>query len=104
MGSIKINNEIIPDRRSGSGKLRLDIMDWIKLSITIFTTFAIITFGAGKLLSIVNNHTEVLAGQEKEIKGHSQDIAQTKNDIVNIKENLLYIRGKIDALVLGIKR
>ena len=104
MGVVKLEDgKEVPDRRVNGNRLKLDVADWIKLFITILTTFAIITFGAGKLLTIVNNHTEVLAGQEKEIKGHSQDIAQTKNDIVNIKENLIYIRNKIDTIVSKMK-
>lgn len=100
MGLIKLNNgEIVPDRRINGSRLKLDLADWIKISITIFTTFAIITFGAGKLLTIVNNHTEVLAEQGKEIK----KIPRIESEITNIKENLIYIRGKIDILVLKIK-
>ncbi len=104
MGLVKLKNgEAIPDRRNGNGRLRLDIADWVKISITIFTTFAIVVFGAGKLLTIVNNHTEVLAEQGKEIKENSQHLAKTESDIVNIKENLIYIRSKIDTFILKIK-
>lgn len=104
MGLVKLNSgETVPDRRINSSRLKLDVADWIKISITIFTTFAIITFGAGKLLTIVNNHTEVLAKQESQINKNTQHLAITGNEITNIKENLLYIRGKIDTLVLRIK-
>lgn len=99
MGLVKINNQVIPDRRNGNGRIRLDLADWVKLSITIFTTFAIIVFGAGKYISILNGHTEVLAEQAKEIN----KIPHIESDIINIKENLIYIRGKIDTLVLKIK-
>lgn len=100
MGLIKLKNgETVLDRRINGSRLKLDVADWIKVSITIFTTFAIIVFGAGKLMTIVNNHTEVLAEQQKEI----MKIPRIENDITNIKENLIYIRGKIDTLVSKIK-
>ena len=99
MGLIKVGNNLIPDRRNGNGRLRLDIADWVKIFITIFTTFAIIVFGAGKLLTVVNNHTEVLAEQGKEVK----KIPRIESDIVNIKDNVVYIRNRVDAIVLKIK-
>lgn len=103
MGNIKLNNgEVISDRRVNGSRIKLDIADWIKISITILTTFAIIVFGAGKLLTIVNNHTEILAGQANEIKNNSKHIATTETDIANIKESVNYIRGKIDTFIFKI--
>ena len=99
MGLVTVDNKTFPDRRNGNGRLRLDIADWVKISITIFTTFAIIIFGAGKLLTIVNNHTEVLAEQGKEIK----KIPRLESEVTNIKENVIYIRDKVDAIALKIK-
>ena len=103
MGLVKLNGQIFPDRRVNGARIKLDVADWIKISITIFTTFAIIVFGAGKFFTIVNNHTEVLAEQGKEIKINTQRLATTESEITNIKDNLIYIRGKIDTLVLKIK-
>jgi len=100
MGNIKLESgELVKDRRINGNRLKLDIADWVKISITIFTTFAIITFGAGKLLTIVNNHTEVLAEQAKEVR----KIPHIESDIVNIKDNVKYIRDKVDVIVLKIK-
>ena len=99
MGLIKVGNGLIPERRVNGARIKLDIADWVKISITIFTTFAIITFGAGKLLTIVNNHSEALAEQAKEIK----KIPWIESDISNIKDNVAYIRDKVDTLVLRIK-
>ena len=99
MGLVTVDDKTFPDRRNGKGRLRLDLADWVKISITIFTTFAIITFGAGKYISILNGHTEVLAEQAKEIKR----IPKIETEITNIKENLIYIRGKIDTIVSGLK-
>lgn len=99
MGFIKLNGTTIPDRRVNGTRLKLDIADWVKISITIFTTFAVIVFGAGKLLTIVNNHTEVLAEQEKEVK----KIPRIESDIINIKDNVAYIRDRVDKIILKIK-
>jgi len=99
MGLVKINDKVFPDRRVNGARIKLDWFDFIKISITIFTTFAIIVFGAGKLLTIVNNHSEVLAEQANEIR----KIPRIENEITNIKENLKYIRDKVDILVLKIK-
>jgi hypothetical protein len=105
MGNIKLHNgKIVPDRRINGSRIKLDIADWVKISITIFTTFAIIVFGAGKLLAIVNNHSEIIAKQEKQININTQRLCNTESDITNIKENLIYIRDKIDTLVLTIKK
>ena len=99
MGLVKLDGKVFPDRRNGNGKLKMDIADWIKVSITIFTSFAIITFGAGKLLTLVNNHTEVLAEQGKEVK----KIPRIESDIINIKDNVAYIRNRVDTIVAKIK-
>ena len=104
MGLIKLENgEIIPDRRTNGARLKLDIADWVKISITIFTTFAIIIFGAGRLLTTVSAHTKILDEQCAKIDTTMQKQAKTETDITNIKENLIYIRGKIDTFVMKIK-
>ena len=103
MGNIKLpTGEIKQDQRVNGARIKLDVFDWVKIFITIFTTFAIIVFGAGKLLTIVNNHSEVLAKQEIQINTNAKELAKTGSEITNIKENVFYIRGKIDTLVLGL--
>jgi len=104
MGNIKLNGELIPDRRTNGARIKLDIADWVKISITIFTTFAVIVFGAGKLLTIVNANSETIGKQENQININTQRLAKTESEITNIKENLIYIRGKIDTLVLSVKK
>jgi len=103
MGNIKLGNEIIPDRRVNGARIKLDIADWIKISITIFTTFAIIIFGAGKLLSIVNSNASLIEKSNVLVFENDRRLTKTESEITNIKENLIYIRGKIDTIVLGLK-
>ena len=86
MGSIKIGDEVIPDRRNGNGRLRLDMADWIKIMLTVFTTFAVITFGAGKLLTTVS-------AQSKTIEEHTLKISTVEKNIGIIKSDVSYIRG-----------
>jgi len=104
MGLVKIGDKVIPDRRVNGARIKLDIADWVKISITIFTTFAIIVFGYGKLVTIVNANSKTIMEQETQININAQRLAKTESEITNIKENLLYIRGKIDTLVLNIKK
>ena len=104
MGNIKLNGELIPDRRTNGARIKLDIADWVKISITIFTTFAIIIFGYGKLVTIVNAHSETISKQDAQININTQRLTKTESEITNIKENLIYIRGKIDILVLNVKK
>ena len=104
MGNIKLNGELIPDRRTNGARIKLDIFDWAKISITIFTTFAIIIFGYGKIVTIVNANSEIISKQEVQININAQRLAKTESEITNIKENLIYIRGKIDTLVLGVRK
>lgn len=92
MGLIKIGNDLIPDRRNGNTRLRLDIADWVKISITIFTTFAVIIFGAGKLLSSVS-------AQAKIIDEHTNKFSVIERDIGGIKSDVSYIRGYIDKVI-----
>lgn len=103
MGLVKVGDKLIPDRRTNGARLKLDVADWVKIFITIFTSFAIIIFGAGKLLAIVDEHSKTIAENCEQIHSISQKITKTESDVVNIKENLIYIRGKIDTLVLDLK-
>lgn len=99
MGLIKLDDKIFPDRRNGNAKLRLDWSDWWKVGSVI----VILILAGGNIKWTVNNHSEVLARQEAQVKINTARLDKTEVDIVNIKDNLTYIRGKIDTLVLKIK-
>lgn len=90
MGLIKLKNgETVPDRRINGARIKAD---WVKISITILTTFAIIVFGAGKLLTIVSANS-------KTIEEHALKISTIERDIGIIKSDVSYIRGWIDKVV-----
>ncbi len=92
MGLIKFENgEIVPERRINGSRLKLDIFDWVKISITILTTFAIIVFGAGKLMTTVNANS-------KSIEEHSAKFSVIERDIGGIKVDVSYIRGWIEKV------
>ena len=99
MGLIKVGNGLIPERRVNGARIKLDIADWVKISITIFTTFAIITFGAGKLLTIVNNHTEVLAEQGIKLKETSELSRDNRKDIESMKASIDRIDRNVVSLL-----
>jgi hypothetical protein len=111
MGKIKLpSGRVIKERRRSNSRIKLDIADWVKISITIFTTFAIIVLAAGKILATVNTHSCTIAEHEAKISvnddkvsANNERIAKVESDISTMKENLIYIRGKIDTLVLKIK-
>ena len=98
MGLVKLNGTTFPDRRTNGARIKLDVADWIKISITIFTTFAIITFGAGKLLTIVNNHTEVLASQGIKLNKTTELARDNYKDIESMRESI----DRIDKNVLSL--
>ncbi len=92
MGLVKLENgETVKDRRINGSRLRLDIFDWVKISITIFTTFAVIIFGAGKLMTTVNANS-------KTIEEHSAKFSVIERDIGGIKVDVSYIRGWIEKV------
>ncbi len=92
MGLVKLENgETVKDRRINGSHLRLDIFDWVKISITIFTTFAVIIFGAGKLMTTVNANS-------KTIEEHSAKFSVIERDIGGIKSDVSYIRGWIEKV------
>ena len=111
MGIVKLEDgKEVSDRRVNGNRLKLDVADWIKLFITIFTTFVVIVFGAGKLITSVNANTKTTEENSRLIEVNSKAtiendrrLAKTESEITNIKENLVYIREKVDKLVLKIK-
>ncbi len=99
MGEVESVNYIGKDRRTNGARLKLSIRDWIAI-ISLMVT--LILFG-GNIKWTVSNHSEVIAEQKAQIKINTGRLDKTETDIMNIKENLIYIRGKIDMLVLRVK-
>ncbi len=99
MGEVDAKNYQGKDRRTNGARLKLAMRDWITISSLCVT---LILFG-GNIKWTVNNHSEVIAEQKAQININTQKIVKTENEITNIKENLIYIRGKIDTLVLRVK-
>lgn len=99
MGLIKLNDKTFTDRRNNGARIKLDGWDWIKVASVII---ALILAG-GNLKWTVNNHSEAIAEQKVQIKINTTRLDKNETDIASIKENLIYIRGKIDTLVLRIK-
>ncbi len=99
MGEVESVNYIGKDRRTNGARLKLAIRDWIAISSLCVT---LILFG-GNIKWTVNNHSEAIAEQKAQVKINTGRLDKTETDIMNIKENLIYIRGKIDTVVLKIK-
>ena len=99
MGLIKMGDKVFQDRRNGNGRLKLDLGDWLKVASLI----VILILTGGKVQWIVNNHSEAIAEQKAQIKVNTERLNKTETDIANIKENLIYIRSKVDTIVMKIK-
>jgi len=99
MGLIKLDDKTFPDRRTNGARIKLDWGDWIKVASVI----VILILAGGKIQWTVNNHSEAIAEQKSQIKINTTRLDRTETDITNIKENLIYIRGKIDTLILNMK-
>jgi gas vesicle protein len=100
MGKVKVGDEVIDDRRHNGARIKLDTGDWLKVATVVI---AIIITGGRIQMSVANNCKDIEKHKEQ-IASHSEQLAKTGSDIANIKESLIYIRGKVDTLVLGVKK
>jgi len=87
------------DRRINGARLKLSARDWIYLGticISLILFIGNIKWTTAALSKTTEEH-------DSQINTNVRNLAKVENDITNIKENLTYIRGKIDTLVLRVK-
>jgi type VI protein secretion system component VasK len=94
MGNIKTEEGITPDRRK-SARIKLDLGDWLKIATVII---ALILTG-GKMQWTINNNSEALAEQKKEIKETSKLANDNRKDITSMYENVREIKQDVKELL-----
>ena len=95
MGLVKIGDEITKDRRQNGARIKLDFSDWWK----IITVVIVVILGIGNLKWTVNNNSELLAEQGKEIKITKELSRDNRKDIENMKETIARIDDNVVKLL-----
>jgi len=95
MGLVKTEKGIIEERRKTNGRIKLDLGDWIKIATVII---ALILTG-GKMQFTLNNHSEILAKQDKELKDTVKMTNDNRKDIEGIKDTLCEIKKDVKELL-----
>ena len=99
MGLIKVNGEIIKDRRVNGARIKLDTGDWIKVASVLIALILLF----GKMQWTVAENSKETEKQKEQMDINTQRLTKLETEFSNIKESLIYIRGKLDTLVLNIK-
>ena len=84
MGSVKLGDETISDRRRNGSRLKLDTGDWIK----IVSVVIVVILGFGNIQWTVNNHSGLLAEQSNTIKTNTGLIRDTCKDVEFLKKTM----------------
>ena len=95
MGHIKLDNEIIPERRQGNGRIKLDTGDWVKIATVII---ALILTG-GKMNWDIGEHSKVIASQELKIESVTKTTNDNKKDIESMCADIGEIKVDVKALL-----
>jgi len=99
MGKIKLNGEVIEDRRQNGARIKLDVGDWIKIFVTIGTTFFIIISGWTTLRITAEQQAVLVAQNVKDIAEVSSIGRDNKKDIEFLKQAFEKIDLKLDKLL-----
>lgn len=91
MGSVKLGNEVIPDRRSNGARIKLDLGDWWK----IISCILVLIIGGAKMQWTVNNHSQALAEQIKV----NNIVRDSCKDIEFLQEKFVMIDHKLDRII-----
>ncbi len=99
IGEVESDNYKGRDRRTNGARLKLATRDWIAIGSLLIT---LILFG-GNIKWTTEANSKTIGEQNAQIRINTTRLDKTEVDIINIKDNLLYIRGKLDTLVLRLK-
>lgn len=99
MGLVKVNDDLIPDRRINGARLRLDVSDWVKIFITIGSVFAIIITGWTSIRLTIEQQAVILAVTVKDTAETKSLARDSAKDIEFLKKSFDKIDNKLDKLI-----